>query len=54
MIAAAVSAQESMGNVKIMFASLGAYGHLYLMVPLAMAPSVPCLQRIQREPARLA
>jgi hypothetical protein len=37
MIAAAVSAHESMGNVKIMFASLGAYGHLYPMMPLALA-----------------
>jgi UDP:flavonoid glycosyltransferase YjiC (YdhE family) len=26
-----------MGPVKIMFASLGAYGHLYLMMPLALA-----------------
>jgi UDP:flavonoid glycosyltransferase YjiC (YdhE family) len=26
-----------MGNVKIMFASLGAYGHLYPMMPLALA-----------------
>jgi hypothetical protein len=41
MIAAAVSAHESMGNVKIMFASLGAYGHLYPMMPLALAPSDP-------------
>jgi UDP:flavonoid glycosyltransferase YjiC (YdhE family) len=37
MIAAAVSAHESMGSVKIMFASLGAYGHLYPMMPLALA-----------------
>ena len=37
MIAAAVSAHETMGNVKIMFASLGAYGHLYPMMPLALA-----------------
>jgi len=36
MIAAAVSAHETMGNVKIMFASLGAYGHLYPMMPLAL------------------
>jgi hypothetical protein len=26
-----------MGSVKIMFASLGAYGHLYPMMPLAIA-----------------
>ncbi|HEX5383604.1 MAG TPA: hypothetical protein VFW54_03110 [Propionibacteriaceae bacterium] len=26
-----------MGTVKIMFASLGAYGHLYPMMPLAIA-----------------
>ena len=26
-----------MGDVKIMFASLGAYGHLYPMMPLALA-----------------
>ena len=26
-----------MGPVKIMFASLGAYGHLYPMMPLALA-----------------
>ena len=26
-----------MGEVKIMFASLGAYGHLYPMMPLALA-----------------
>ncbi|HEU4908508.1 MAG TPA: hypothetical protein VFT17_06570 [Propionibacteriaceae bacterium] len=37
MIAAAVSAHETMGDVKIMFASLGAYGHLYPMMPLALA-----------------
>jgi UDP:flavonoid glycosyltransferase YjiC (YdhE family) len=37
MIAAAVQAHETMGNVKIMFASLGAYGHLYPMMPLALA-----------------
>jgi UDP:flavonoid glycosyltransferase YjiC (YdhE family) len=37
MIAAAVPAHETMGNVKIMFASLGAYGHLYPMMPLALA-----------------
>jgi UDP:flavonoid glycosyltransferase YjiC (YdhE family) len=28
---------ESIGGVKIMFASLGAYGHLYPMMPLAVA-----------------
>jgi UDP:flavonoid glycosyltransferase YjiC (YdhE family) len=37
MIAAAVSTHETMGTVKIMFASLGAYGHLYPMMPLAIA-----------------
>jgi UDP:flavonoid glycosyltransferase YjiC (YdhE family) len=37
MIAATVSTHETMGNVKIMFSSLGAYGHLYPMMPLALA-----------------
>jgi UDP:flavonoid glycosyltransferase YjiC (YdhE family) len=37
MIAAAVLTHETMGTVKIMFASLGAYGHLYPMMPLAIA-----------------
>src|SRR4029453_14217324 len=32
-----VAASGSMGDVKIMFASLGAYGHLYPMMPLALA-----------------
>ena len=30
-------AHETMGGVKIMFASLGEYGHLYPMMPLALA-----------------
>jgi UDP:flavonoid glycosyltransferase YjiC (YdhE family) len=34
-----------MGTVKIMFASLGAYGHLYPMMPLA---PISGLQRVQR------
>ncbi|HEY6688039.1 MAG TPA: hypothetical protein VI094_17720 [Propionibacteriaceae bacterium] len=37
MIAAAALTHETMGTVKIMFASLGAYGHLYPMMPLAIA-----------------
>jgi UDP:flavonoid glycosyltransferase YjiC (YdhE family) len=37
MIAAAVLTHETTGTVKIMFASLGAYGHLYPMMPLAIA-----------------
>jgi hypothetical protein len=37
MIAATVSTHETMGNVKIMFSSLSAYGHLYPMMPLAFA-----------------
>jgi UDP:flavonoid glycosyltransferase YjiC (YdhE family) len=37
MIAAAVLTHETVGTVKIMFASLGAYGHLYPMMPLAIA-----------------
>jgi UDP:flavonoid glycosyltransferase YjiC (YdhE family) len=32
-----VAASGSMGTVKIMFASLGAYGHLYPVMPLALA-----------------
>jgi hypothetical protein len=31
------SASDSMATVKIMFAPLGAYGHLYPMMPLALA-----------------
>jgi UDP:flavonoid glycosyltransferase YjiC (YdhE family) len=37
MIAARELTHETMGTVKIMFASLGAYGHLYPMMPLAIA-----------------
>jgi UDP:flavonoid glycosyltransferase YjiC (YdhE family) len=31
--------------VKIMFASLGAYGHLYPMMPLALAGRMPVMRR---------
>jgi hypothetical protein len=40
-----VAASGGMGTVKIMFASLGAYGHLYPMMPLA---PISGLQRVQR------